>query len=908
MKRLCSFKFLLVLSITFLMSVSTSWATTHIVTNLNDGPEPDNLRNSIGFATPGDVITFQEGLIGQITLVAGGIVIDRDITIQGPGAETIAITAFSPTTLVYVNPGVNADISGLSLLGGIDPGQSGGAIYNAGNLRLSGCVLSGNNTSNNVSGLGGAICNETISSVASMDIFDCLFLGNLSDSGGAIYNDGDLSVKSCDFTGNNALNGNGGAIMNHGVAELTGCNLSFNTMTSTYAISGGGAIANYNTLVLDSCVLESNQALDDRRGGGIYSYNATGGTFLTNCTLKVNSAGSGGAIRNQDRENYHSGGISLSLTNCLLAENQAYKDAGGAISSNADYNDVILNDCVIRDNSSVTYGGGIYYGNDNLKMRNCTVSENISQGGGSYPQNTGGGGIYIGSSGIVELWNCTIAGNIASSDVGFGGGGILNLDGNLKTSNCTITGNYSRKGGGLSFRNQYVLLQNTIVAFNDGVVSRDIYVDPSGSIECDRTGSSCNLVGEDPENLGDETGTWFDGYTSNIILSDDIASTDVFGGVEEGPEVGAPGNSEKMQVFALRADSLAVDSANKLDFHGDLISEDQRGVSRPQGDGWDIGAYERELVSYTITTTTSGGGIISPESADVPEGADQAFTITPYDGFVIEELSPDGQRFTGFTAQGDTYTFHNVSSDHQLTARFMVDPAMMEEAGVEDFGISETTKGPLSQPVAISYDDIVSIAMEKEDGSLLEGSLLDDKFVTGLSFEMEFDSPDMGIAVTQVDVVMEISRDLLGSETCAAIDGGEDLEEAFFENVSLYKIVSSEVYDLFEVASADQDPYEFFEIYSEDEGYAISMMMVIADEAVPQGEASVQALLDGQESFFFVYDGAKDGKFNDPIVAVRNSDDVAETPITSGGGSCNVGIFPAAFGFLMVPLLFLLRR
>ena len=235
MKRLRSLKFLLIVSIVFLMSFSTGWAATHVVTNLNDGLEPDNLRNSIGFAAPGDVITFQEGLSGQIILSSGQIWIDKNITIQGPGSNIIAISGFDNDSLIYVGQGVNVDISGLSLVGGIAPGQSGGAISNSGNLCLSACILTGNNTSNGLSGRGGAIYNGTglIDPVASMDIFDCLFLGNISDSGGAICNEGNLAVESCDFTGNQAVIYGGGAIANHANAELTGCNLSLNTMTST---------------------------------------------------------------------------------------------------------------------------------------------------------------------------------------------------------------------------------------------------------------------------------------------------------------------------------------------------------------------------------------------------------------------------------------------------------------------------------------------------------------------------------------------------------------------------------------------------------------------------------------------------------------------------------------------------
>ncbi len=893
MKNLRILKLLLVLSIVFLMSVSTGFASSHVVTNLDGGTEvPGSLRNILLYVVPGDLVTFPDGFSGTINLT-GQIFLTQDITIQGPweGLITVSGSFIEPASLIQVGYGVNAQISGLTFANANAGIQDGAAISNAGNLRLTECSFLGNQAAR-----GGAVYNGTglIDPVASMDIFDCQFWGNQSDSGGAIYNEGDLSVESCDFTGNQALTSDGGAISNHGSASLTWCNLTGNTMTSTF-MSGGGAISNYDALVLDSCVLENNQALNNRNGGAIYSYNAEGGTFLNNCTLKGNSAGSGGAIRNQDAENYHSEGISLSLTNCILENNVA--QYGGGIYSNPQYNKTILTNCIIAGNTATVSAGGISNGNNQLEMRKCTVSGNIagSSGGGIYNS------IYSDNS-ALRLWNSTITGNIVSTDQGDGGGGACNVQGTFQTTNCTITGNSSPKGGGLSFLNGYVVLKNTIVAFNEGTVSRDIYVDPSGSAECAINNVVNNLVGVDPD-----PASWFGRSQTNIVLSGDIASTDVFSGIEEGPEVGAPGNTEKMQVLALKAGSIAIDAAHWFDLFGKLVSEDQRGVSRPQGDYNDIGAFERELATYTITATSSAGGTISPVSADVPEGMDQSFTITPYDGFVIEELYADRQR-VDFIAQGDTYIFNNVSSNHELEASFMVDPAMMEDAGIEDFGITGTDKGPLADPVAITKQDLLSISVEKVDLAELGAGIPEGNFVTGLSLEMEFDSPDMGNAVTQVDLVLEISRDLLGTDTCAAIDAGDDLEEAFFENVSLYKIVSPDVYDLFEVASEDQDPYDFFEVSSDDSGYYVSMILVIADETAPEGEECVQALLEGQDRFFFVYDGTKDGCFTDPIVAaIKTADEITESG-TGGGGSCNVGTLPSAFGLLMVPLLFLLRR
>ncbi len=860
MKRLRNLRLPLAVScVMFFFCIFACSVNAVTVTSAGDSG-PGSLRQAIIDVEAGGTISFDLDDGAVIPLLSSSGFLDsgvKEFTIQGPGPDSLFISGQDSCPIFKVADGASVDISGVSFIEG--NATSGGAIYNpGGNLTLS----------------------------------NCKFAHNKAQSGGAIYNEGDLSLQSCDFTGNQALVYGGGAILNYTDAALT---LNYCTLTSneSFVNGGGGAISNYGALALNSCTLTSNYAHDNYQGGAIYSNSATGGTFLTDCTLQRNSAGSGGAIRNRDGLNYNSDtkGISLSLTNCLLADNEAYRDAGGAISSNPIYNKDILSDCVVRDNTALTFGGGIFYGNDILTMKNCTVSGNIA--------GSSGGGIAVMSMGsFVYFHNSTISGNIVSSDMGYEGGGIYtnSSDGALQFVNCTITDNSASTGAGISGKN--ISLKNTILAGNKG---DDLYKS-SESV----TTYGYNLIGVVSRDNATSEFTW----EETDIISMDIESADIFSGVlanNGGPTVGAPDATEPMLTLALKAGSLAIDQAASTGIDGVTVSEDQRGVSRPQGDDNDIGAYELEETSYSITTSSiSGGGSISPESADVPEGMTQVFRITPYDGFVIEELYVDDEKIDCI-AQGDSHTFSNVSSEHELEASFMIDPEMMEDADVEDFGVTGTDKGPLLSPIAITKQDLGSISMEKLGLAELGQAIQDENFVTGFSFEMEFDSPDMGTAVTQVDIVMEISRDLLGTETCTAIDGGDDLETAFFEQVSIFKIVSPDVYDLFEVASEDQDPLDLFEMSSDDNAYYVSMMIVIADEVDPEGEASVQALVEGQDSFFFVYDGAKDGYFTDPIVVARKTaDEVTETGTSDGG--CNAGSIPAAFGLLMVPLFFLLRR
>ena len=59
-----------------------------MVTNTNDNG-PGSLRQALAAAHDGDRITF--AVSGTITLTSGGLVIDKNITISGPGADQLSI-------------------------------------------------------------------------------------------------------------------------------------------------------------------------------------------------------------------------------------------------------------------------------------------------------------------------------------------------------------------------------------------------------------------------------------------------------------------------------------------------------------------------------------------------------------------------------------------------------------------------------------------------------------------------------------------------------------------------------------------------------------------------------------------------------------------------------------------------
>ena len=72
-------------------------AATITVTNTNDNG-PGSLRQALTIANDGDTINF--AVTGTITLTSGGLPINKNITISGPGADQLSVDG-SQALLVF---------------------------------------------------------------------------------------------------------------------------------------------------------------------------------------------------------------------------------------------------------------------------------------------------------------------------------------------------------------------------------------------------------------------------------------------------------------------------------------------------------------------------------------------------------------------------------------------------------------------------------------------------------------------------------------------------------------------------------------------------------------------------------------------------------------------------------------
>ena len=217
-----------------------------------------------------------------------GITINKDITIDGKGHT---IDAKNLGRIFSIGEGFTVTLTNATLING--KADKGGAIYNDGSLTLSDVKLS----DNAADGYGGAVFNngELVVSDSVFDSNDVLNRGSASvDYGGAaIYNwyDGTLTVSGSNFTNNikNYKNGDNlvGAITTIGNATVIGSNFVNNSGRWGGAISATGAELRKNS----STLTVSNTIFKDNSAlyaGAVYIWGSN--YNIADCVFDNNTA------------------------------------------------------------------------------------------------------------------------------------------------------------------------------------------------------------------------------------------------------------------------------------------------------------------------------------------------------------------------------------------------------------------------------------------------------------------------------------------------------------------------------------------------------------------------------------------------------------------------------------------
>ena len=326
------------------------------VTNTNDSG-PGSLRQALVDASNGDTIQFDSMLNGRnIGLTTSELVIDKSITINGPGSNLVGIFRSSNTSfrIMHVMPGVTATIAGLTISGGGDDQLGGGGILNDhAVLTIESCVVQ-----NSFGEYGGGVYNDGSGGSSTLTIVDSTISGNFASGGAGLYNDADnsgsatLSLMNSTISSNTAAfngfptgGGAGGGIYNSGGTVTISNSIVTNNLAGVpdpFALGDGGGILNDGTLTITNSTISSNQAY--MFGGGIES----GGTLtITSSTVTDN-----GAIGGHDGQPWGRGGGILgtvTFTNSTLTGNYASLSGGGLDGAGA------ISNSTLSDNN----GGGI---------------------------------------------------------------------------------------------------------------------------------------------------------------------------------------------------------------------------------------------------------------------------------------------------------------------------------------------------------------------------------------------------------------------------------------------------------------------------------------------------------------------------------------------------------------------
>jgi hypothetical protein len=204
-----------------LLGASGASAGTITVINTNDSG-PGSLRQALSLANNGDTIN-ATAVSGTILLTSGELQVTQNVTINGPGAETLAVNG-NAIFRVLENFASKLAISGFTITNGLPADGDGGGILNHGGLTVSNSSIVRNSAAIVPTSNGGGISNTDD---ARLTVMGTTINGNFgSCRGGGIYaSNAQVTVTNSTVSGNWASQraqcaGIGGGIFYNGNGTL----------------------------------------------------------------------------------------------------------------------------------------------------------------------------------------------------------------------------------------------------------------------------------------------------------------------------------------------------------------------------------------------------------------------------------------------------------------------------------------------------------------------------------------------------------------------------------------------------------------------------------------------------------------------------------------------------------------
>lgn len=622
--------------------------------------------------------------------------------------EEMPVVSALPTEFDDVNPGfTNTVIHGnLSALAG------GGLYFEDVQLGLFYSTISENTVGSGANGSGGGVYAD-----GSQLIFDGVAVtsNTARESGGGLYlTYTDVYVTNATISYNRTLISSGGGvydtesyspttlppapalptIFDNREKGYVATTVAHNVVPSSMGAGGGMCI-------LDDAPLLSNMTIAENscgsNGGGLFIVGFgpdSAMTTLRNVTLSGNRAESGGAIWTgncdplfydvviENNRAYQGGGLHASVANptldrVIIRGNSATTGIGGGAIFEVCPN-AVLSNLTITDNSSGSYGGGMYMYDFQSTMRNVELRGNRAAGNG--------GGMFVEYSN-PGFENFVAAGNSAgiASVVGCrGGGGVYaNVCTTMTFKNATITGNYTnRTGGGILLAYTDMRMMNSIVWGNDAQSSPNID-------RCTTAVARVYYSVIDPADLDEGTNN----INCDPLFVDIPATAPTTSGdlhlQEYSPAIGAGATSATITGASLTLVAPGTDVEGTV-----------RGAMP------DIGAYEHalELQASTVTAVADEATVCSPDTlpifvldndSDLFEGTLVIESYTQGTGGTVT-ISGDGLSLlytpdNGFTGT-DTFTYSvstgTCNAASTATVAVIVNPVIspvVELDGVDDY-------------------------------------------------------------------------------------------------------------------------------------------------------------------------------------------------------------------------------
>lgn len=543
------------------------------VMNLNDDGD-GSLRDAIEEAMPGETITFHSSLSGGTLRLDGtDLTIDKDLTIDGS-------TLDAPVTISgdNGNDGISLDDSRIF------------SIFSGTTVVLDSLTLTGGYKTHLYGGPD--------------DLYDVAYM-----SGGAIFSEGDLTIRDSTISGNKAgdaythvgPSGRGGAIYQTG-GDLTlvrctinnnragdGASNPNNHQYGDFSMGGlGGAICIFNgSLTITECTIDGNRAGDGMGAGsmnGIAASDNEGGsggaiflagseTWIMDSTISNNRAGNGSRAGKDGILPRGGSGGAIEGSSDLVAINSTFygnRAGDGGIYSPEGMPEFLTG----ADGGS---GGAIDNHFAGTLLLNCTVHGNQAGNGGflnsPYFEAGGNGGNGGGIHKGAQLVYCTVTGNQAgagsngdtsSGDNGDGGGvhGGSTISNSIIAGNFAGTGSLNGPGSGPDLFDSVTAIGPNLIGNNDSIES-DVPAAPP------LVGDAMNPVDPLLDALADQGGPT----------------------LTQLPLPGSP---------AINAGRFSERPVDSFDIDGDSdnfaelipIETDQRGLSRFAGAATDLGSLE----------------------------------------------------------------------------------------------------------------------------------------------------------------------------------------------------------------------------------------------------------------------------------------------------------------------------